>query len=110
MSAIKIEILNSSEIFLTNTVFYVVKNKKNRTTRNTTYVWAVIILLDALPDVELSTSELDILPYTHWTASDKSYLALAGIKFLTELLSISASGHLDHYTTDTTDKIMQFQL
>ena len=62
----------------------------------------MIILLDALPNVELSTlqcelytSGLDILSYTYLTASDKSYLALAGI----ELLSISESGHLDHYTT-----------
>ena len=98
------EILNSPAIILTDTIFLsVAENKKFRTTRNTTYVRAVIILLDALTDVELSTSGSDILPYTHLTASDKSYIALAG-------LSISASGHLDHYTTEATDKIMQFQL
>ena len=70
----------------------------------------MVILLDAPQDIELSTSGLDILPYIYWTASDKLYLALARIELLTERLSISASGHLDHYTTDATDKIMQFQL
>ena len=37
-------------------------------------------------------------------------LRWAGIELLTERLSISASGHLKHYTTDVTYKIMQFQL
>ena len=92
----------------------VVENRKFRTT---TYVRAVIILLDVLPDVELSnlqcelhTSGLDILPYTLLTASAKLYLALARIELLTERLSISASSHLDHYTTDETNMVMQFQL
>ena len=113
----KTEILNSPAIFLTDAVFYLSKTKNLELPEKTTYVRKVIILLDAIPDAELSTlqcelhtSGLDILPYTHLTASDKSFFALAGIELLTERLSISASGHLDHYTTDACNKVIKFQL
>ena len=36
-------------------------------------------------------------------------LCWAGIELLTEQLCIFASGDLHHYTTDASDKIMQFQ-
>ena len=105
------------QFLLTDAVFYLSKTKNLELPEKTTYVRKVIILLDAIPDAELSTlqcelhtSGLDILPYTHLTASDKSFFALAGIELLTERLSISASGHLDHYTTDACNKVIKFQL
>ena len=68
--------------------------------------------------MELSTFQCEL--HTYWIGHSSIHLTSlllinrtlrwAVIEHLTERLPVSASGLLDHYTTDETYKIMQLQL